>query len=129
MTRRLYAVSAIALLLLTGCSAGASEGRESDSAGRASASPEAPLTAETPVEGNDETTFYDAVRSKLRPDNVIPNATDAQLRAAGEKACAAIASGVDTLTLSLIDGEQPDASGFYPDSFVIIASARETICS
>jgi hypothetical protein len=68
------------------------------------------------------------VRANLRPDNVIPNATDAQLLDAGEKACAAIAAGEDTLTLSVIDGEQPNGAGSYDDSATIVTAARASLC-
>lgn len=89
-----------------------------------------PLTAETPTasEGSDEAAFISEVREKLRRDNVIPNATDGQLVSAGEKACEAISNGENTITLSVIDGEKADASGFFPDSAVIISAARSTIC-
>lgn len=133
----LAATAAAVLLLLTGCTStttaetitvtpGAS-GTYSD--GDTSVEVE-PLTAETPtVAADGEAAFLGDVRAKLRPDNVIPNATDEQLVDAGESACEAIANGENTITLSLIDGEQADASGFFPDSAVIISAARSTICS
>lgn len=130
MKRGLVAVGVAAVLLLTGCSAGTQENVAVNSAPAASET-DAPLTAETPATSaqTGEAAYLDEVRAKLRPDNVIPNATDEQLLEAGEKACEGIASGANTLTLSLIEGEEPDASGFYPDSGSIIQAARATLCS
>jgi hypothetical protein len=128
------AATAAVLLLLTGCSGGTDQVNTAvDSATPAAAATEdaaAPLTAETATTNaaRGDAVFLESVRSELRPDNVIPNATDEQLLEAGEKACEGIASGADTLTLSLIDGEEPDASGFYPDSGVIIRAARAALC-
>ncbi|MDQ1174162.1 putative membrane protein [Microbacterium testaceum] len=121
------AAIAAALLLLAGCSAGTQENVSVNSAPAVS---DAPLTAETPAAtvATGDAAFVEEVRSELRPNNVIPNATDEQLLEAGQKACEGIAAGADTLTLSVIDGEQTDASGFYPDSAVIISTARATIC-
>lgn len=135
MKRGLVALAAVALLLLSGCTntvtsetvtvTPGSSGTFSD--GDTTVEVE-PLTAETPASSDDDASFLSTVRSELRSDNVIPNASDEQLLAAGQKACDAIDAGADTLALSLIDGEKTDASGFYPDSAVIIASARATIC-
>lgn len=133
MKRGFIAAGAVAVLLLTGCTATGQPVIDSSEAIASSAEPtssEAPLTATTPTataEGG-EAAFLSEVRAKLRPDNVIPNATDEQLLAAGAKACDGIASGANTLTLSLIDGEQADVSGFYRDSAVIITAARANLC-
>ncbi len=89
-----------------------------------------PLTAETPAaeEGGGEDAFLSEVRENLRPDNVIPNATDEQLLAAGADACKAIAADDDTTGVSVISGEQPTALGFYTDSGTIIQAARAKLC-
>lgn len=129
MKRGLVAVGLAAVLLLAGCSAGTQENVSVNSAPAASET-DAPLTAETPAAtaATGDAAFLEEVRAELRPDNVIPNATDEQLLAAGEKACEGIAAGADTLELSLIDGERMDAAGIYPDSATIIIAARSSLC-
>lgn len=88
-----------------------------------------PLVAETTEPATSDDQFLAYVRDNLPPNTVIPNATDQQLLDAAMRACAEIESGVDTIQLSLIEGEPQDASGFYPDSAVIITAARMFICA
>lgn len=137
MTRRFIAAGALALLLLTGCSAQTSEQAEvpdtSSSAAvetpTASETPEA-LTAESaaPV-ADSEAAYLERVRAELRPENVIPNATDEQLLAAGREACERRAAGEASDTISVIDGEPQSALGLYVDSGTIITAARNTLCA
>lgn len=129
MKRGLIAAGAVAMLLLTGCTASeaASDGTGSSEAPSASA---ASLVAETPaaVADGGETAFLTEVRAKLRPDNVIPNATDEQLLAAGQKACEVLKTTPNTNAVSLIEGEPANGLGYYTDSGVIITVARGTLC-
>lgn len=130
MKRGLIAAGAVAMLLLSGCTAAdqaASGGTDSSDTPAAS---EAPLVAETPADAADggERAFLAEVRAKLRPDNVIPNATDEQLLAAGKKACEVLATTANTNTVSLIEGEPANGLGYYTDSGVIITAARGTLC-
>lgn len=128
MKRTALAVTAATVLLLL---AGCTSTPAAEPAPVASAESEtAPLAAETPAaaDGRGEEAFVSEVRAKLRDDSVIPNATDEQLISAGQTACEAISNGENTITLSVIDGEAADASGFFPDSAVIISAARSTIC-
>jgi hypothetical protein len=89
-----------------------------------------PLTAETPAATDDgsEAAFLAEVRGNLRPDNVIPDATDEQLLAAGYRACEIRATGQATDTISVIDGEEPTRGGYYRDSIQIVQAAATTIC-
>ncbi|KTS09032.1 DUF732 domain-containing protein [Microbacterium testaceum] len=123
----LAATAATVLLLLTGCTSAPAAKPAPVASTEAEA---APLSAESPsaTDERGEEAFLSEVRSELRPDNVIPNATDAQLLEAGKKACEAIASGTNTLLVSLIDGEPTNGMGYYSDSGVIITAARGTIC-
>ncbi|MDQ1206213.1 hypothetical protein [Microbacterium sp. SORGH_AS_0862] len=126
MKRPLLAAAGIAaVLLLAGCSAPQTDTADTN---RVSESTTAPLTAETPDVDSGEAAYLTAVRAALRPDNVIPNATDEQLLAAGEKACEAIAKGKDTSALSVIDGEPDNGYGAYLDSGAIITAAATTLC-
>lgn len=133
MKRTALAVAAATvLLLLAGCtSTPASEPAPvaSSSAAPAENATAEPLAAQTPeaTEDTAEATFVADVRAKLRPDNVIPDATDAQLIAAGEKACEQIASGTPTDQISVIEGEELTA-GYYRDSVQIVQAAATTIC-
>ncbi|WP_336633654.1 MULTISPECIES: DUF732 domain-containing protein [unclassified Microbacterium] len=120
----------VVLFALTGC-AGVTTGTAGVGTEKAGpASTDAPLTAEAPAEApTGEAAFLEHVRANLPANTQIPSATDPQLLAAGERACEEIAAGADTLTLSLIEGEKPDDSGFYPDSAAIIVAARASLCS
>lgn len=134
MKRGLIAAGAVAMLLLTGCTATGQpkiDASEAVASSAGPAAPEAPLTASTPTVTADggEAAFLSEVRAKLRPDNVIPNATDEQLLAAGAKACEVIATTANTNTVSLIDGEPTNGLGYYTDSGVIITAARGTLCN
>lgn len=126
----LAAAAAAVLLLLTGCTAGSPAANGDTASSAAPAASSAPLVAETPSATADdgETAFLAEVRAKLRPDNVIPNATDEQLLTAGAKACQVIATTANTNTVSLIDGEPANGAGYYTDSSVIFIAARGTLC-
>lgn len=130
----LAATAAAALFLLAGCTSttttetvtvtpGAS-GTFSD--GETTVEVE-PLTAEAPAATNAEASYLATVRAELRPDNVIPNATDEQLLEAGREACERLASGESSDTISLIEGEQTTA-GYFRDSVQIVQAAATTIC-
>lgn len=125
------AATAAALLLLAGCSATTQEdvSLTSEPVGSPAATAAAPLTAQTPEASADggEAVFLAEVRANLRPDNVIPDATDEQLIAAGQEACEARASGQATDTISVIDGEEP-VHGYYRDSLQIVQAAAENLC-
>lgn len=137
MTRRLYAVSAIALLLLTGCSAGTPEDSEPETASSATTAPEAtdaPLTAKTPApavsaaDSSPEAAYLEQVREALPEDTAIPDASDQQLLDAAAAACAQMADGVDFSAVAVIDGEQTNDLGVHEDSALIAAVARKTLC-
>lgn len=135
MKRGLVAAGAVALLLLTGCTSTVTSETVTVTPGASGTYSDGdttvevqPLTAETPEATGAEATFLDAVRAKLRPDNVIPNATDEQLLAAGEAACEKIATTENTNTISVIEGEQPNGLGYFTDSGVIVGAARASLC-
>lgn len=132
------AVTAAALVLLAGCS-GTTRGSVTltsepvgSPAATAAAPPTsaAPLAAQTPKASADggEAAFLAEVRAELRPDNVIPDATDAQLLAAGEEACEKLVTAEDPNTISVIADEPKNGAGYYSDSGVIITAAATTIC-
>lgn len=125
MKRAGVLVGAALLLALTGCT----QTTDVDAAPEASETA-APLVAETaPAEGADgEQAYLEQVRRDLPADTVIPDASDEQLLDAGKRACEEIASGADTMTLSLIEGEEANGLGYYDDSSVIIGSARALLC-
>ena len=129
----LAATTTAVLLLLTGCTATTQPEPVASGDTVSSAAPTAstaPLTAKTPAEAADtgEAAFLDEVRTKLRPDNVIPNATDEQLIEAGYLACEKLATRQGGEEISVIDGEQPDQGGYYRDSGQIVSAAAVTIC-
>lgn len=117
----------VAVLLLTGCSSTEAVGADPSASGTT-----APLVAETPSAAPTgdaaDAAFLAYVREHLPANTQIPNATDEQLLAAGERACEEIAAGADTLTLSLIDGEHPNGAGSYDDSAAIVVAARANLC-
>ena len=138
MNRGLFAASAVALLLLTGCSASPVE-RDAVAAPSAAASADsaapAPLVAQIPSAAasasadTPEGAFLAGVRDVLPDDTVIPDATDQQLLAAGAAACEQMAAGTDFSAVSVIEGEPADELGIHQDSALIAAVARKTICS
>ncbi|MBD8477560.1 DUF732 domain-containing protein [Microbacterium sp. CFBP 8794] len=87
-----------------------------------------PLTAETPAALDFEATYLEIVRAELRPDNVIPNATDEQLLEAGRKACEELAAGTPSDQISVIEGEPANGLGYFSDSGTIITAAATTLC-
>lgn len=131
----LAATAAAALLLLAGCTSTTTTetvtvtpgATGTYSAGDTTVEV-APLTAEAPAATDAEATYLATVRAELRPDNVIPNATDEQLLDAAREACERRAAGEDSDTISVIEGEQANVGGYFLDSGVIITAARTTIC-
>ncbi|WP_353665548.1 DUF732 domain-containing protein [Microbacterium sp. che218] len=134
MKRLTVVVGAIGCaLFLAGCSAPAQEGVTLISEpvqSPATSRTDAPLTAQTPEASSTggEAAFLVAVRANLRPDNVIPDATDAQLLAAGREACEKLAAGTPSDQISVIEGEPTNGAGYYSDSGTIITAADSTIC-
>jgi hypothetical protein len=136
MKRGLIAAGAVAMLLLTGCTAQvAAEPAASSAAPSTSAATDAaaPLVAEAPTAASSaastpEAAFLAQVREVLPADTSIPDATDEQLLTAGEAACEQMTAGTDFSAVSVIEGEQADDLGIHQDSALIAAVARKTIC-
>ncbi|MEW2459810.1 DUF732 domain-containing protein [Microbacterium sp. K41] len=131
------ALALAALLVLAGCSE--SVGNATSDTLRTASETAAPLAAESPTaapldaedgtEGADaEAQFVTYVREHLRPDNVIPNATDADLIAAGHEGCNQIEARVPADDLTVIEGEERDGGGYYRDSSIVITGARMFLC-
>jgi len=140
MKRGIIAAGAVAMLLLTGCTAGAQVASNGTGSSGETAASSAPLTAETPstavseAPSTPEAAFLAAVHEAragkiLSAKTQIPNATDAQLIDAGRAACKLLAEGQALETISVIDGETPDSAGYFIDSSAIARSAAKTICS
>lgn len=132
------AATAATLLLLAGCSGTTQEGVTLTSepvglpAATVAAPPTsaAPLAAQTPeasVDGR-EAAFLAEVRAELRPDNVIPDATDAQLLSAGADACEQLKTAETSNSISVIEGEPQNGVGGYSDSATIVTAARAFLC-
>lgn len=140
MKRALLVTVTAGVLLLAGCTA--TNEAATDSAARAAEAPsettissEAPLTAATPVEDGSgaadtpESAYLSEVRAVLPEDSLIPDATDGQLLNAAQDACEQMAAGKDFSQVSVIAGEQMNDLEVYPESALIAAVARKTICS
>lgn len=129
------AITAVALLTLTGCAESAGNATAdrtvATSATAAPSETPEPLIAETPEaspqDGLDEQ-FIAWVREHLRPDNIVPNATDEQLLTAGQDGCSQIRDDVAPDDLTVIAGEERDGGGYFRDSSVIITGARMFLC-
>ncbi|MEV8023404.1 DUF732 domain-containing protein [Microbacterium sp. NPDC080220] len=114
-------------LALTGCSGAV--GGEPEAVETTPPASSAPLTAGTPASApSGEAAYLEAVREALPADTVIPDATDEQLIAAGEEACAVLADGGDTVATSLIEGEPTSEAGYYNDSSAIFTAAAISLC-
>lgn len=132
------AATAATLLLLAGCSGTTQEGVTLTSepvgspAATAAAPPTsaAPLAAQTPEASADggEAAFLAEVRAKLRPDNVIPDATDAQLLSAGADACEQLKTVETSSDISVIKNEPTNGAGRYSDSAIIVSAAQASLC-
>ncbi len=135
MKIRIAALALLAVLALSGCAEGATEtaaSSERSTAQEAAVSgPSEPLAAETPTpapQAESDDAFVAWVRDHLRPDNIIPNATDEQLVAAGQDGCAQIRSEVAPDDLTVIAGEERDGGGYFRESSIIITGARMFLC-
>ncbi|MFF8187741.1 hypothetical protein ACF044_10835 [Microbacterium sp. NPDC016588] len=133
MKRGLIAAGAVAMLLLTGCTATDQAASNDTGSPAAPAASEAPLVAETPTAARSEVStpeaaFLAQVREVLPADTVIPNATDEQLLAAAAAACEQMAAGIDFSAVKVIDGEEANDLGVHRESALIAAVARKTIC-
>lgn len=133
MPKRTAAVIATAVLLfgLAGCAA--TPDAEPPAQKPASETPAGEMpeaeAPETPEIEADEAAFIAQVREKLRPDNIIPNATDDQLLAAGYAGCERLNDGEDSAFISVIEGEEQHPEyGSYLDSITILTAARAELC-
>lgn len=129
------AAALLLVLALAGCgddeqAEGANTERTATTQQNSSESPK-PLAAEpeTPsTQDEAEAAFIEYVRANLRPDNVVPNATDAQLIAAGLDGCAQLDADVNPDDVTVIAGEERDGGGYFRDSSLIVSAARMFIC-
>ena len=117
-----------AIVLLAGCSSAPST-NNSDATDAPSDTP-APLVAESasPSANPSNAVFLEYVRGKLLPSTQIGNASDDQLLAAGHEACDQIRAGTDPGDVRVVEGEQPDGSGYYMDSSAIMNGALTGLC-
>jgi hypothetical protein len=128
MPKRIAALAAVLVLTLSGCAGAAEDAGDVSPAPSASESA-APLTAETPDDpADDDEAFLAYVRENLAPATQIPDATDAQLIAAGEQACEQLESGVAHGDVRVVDGEVPNGADIYADSSAIMNGAVLTYC-
>lgn len=128
VTAASIALTALVLLSLTGC-AGTVE--EAASETPTDVETVAPLVAETTEPDNlsAEESYLVNIRIALEANggSSIPNATDAQLLAAGQDACEQMRAGTDAFDVRVIEGEQPGETG-YVDSLRIAGGAAKYLC-
>jgi len=129
-------VSAVAALMLAGCSAAPVEEIAPSAPPTevvAESTPEAtPEATPEPLAVDDDTTaaggdvmFLKETRERIQH---ITNATDEQLIAAGQQACELYAEGQKRLEMQLIEGEKANDGGRYPDSIAIATWAAKAYC-
>lgn len=135
VTGATVAVTGLLLIALTGCAGGVESAGDESTAPvvSESATPEetaAPLTAETidPGTSDADQIFLEYVDASLQPDTQIADAADSSLIDAGHNACEQIHSGVPIEDVRVIDGETPNASGYYADSSSIRNAAQVAYC-
>ncbi|MFK4789855.1 DUF732 domain-containing protein [Microbacterium sp. ZW T5_56] len=87
-----------------------------------------PLVAETPSAATADADYLAFVRGDLVPNTGIRNATDEQLIAAGHDACDQIWAGAAAGDLRLVEGEEPQPSGYFADSGSIVTGALNFYC-
>ena len=124
-----FTISAIAVLVLAGCSAAPAAETVTapvEETPAAETTPE-PLTVDpevAAVAAGDEV-FLTETRIRIKS---IKNATDEQLIAAGHEACELYAEGQTRMDMRLIEGEEADGNGFYFDSIAIATWAAKAYC-
>ncbi|MDR6867538.1 hypothetical protein J2Y69_002142 [Microbacterium resistens] len=126
------ATAALLLLTLTGCaSTPTGTAGETTAPGASTPSPTAtvaPLTvAPAPPPSDVEATFLFELR-KRTDMQVVVDASDEQLLAAGHAACDALAVTPDIDALRLVEGEVPRDNGRYFTSVVIGTHAQTFMC-
>lgn len=130
ITATTLAATALLIVGLTGCS-GATDPAPAEPV--TSTETAAPLVAETPdaepVADTPEGVFLAELRDVLKDDTQIPDATDEQLVAAGQDACQQLAEGKGVKDVRVIEGEQPNAAGWYADSGKIASVAERFLCA
>jgi hypothetical protein len=127
------ALSAIAVLMLAGCSSVAPVEFVAQTPtpiiSTETPAPETPsplsVDEETEAQATGNEEFLTETRIRIKN---IKNATDEQLVSAGHKACELYDSGQAKKEMRLIDGETSDAAGTYWDSFVIASWAPRAYC-
>lgn len=87
-----------------------------------------PLVAETPDADTADEDYLAFVRGDLVPNTGIRNASDEQLIAAGHDACEQIREGAAAEDLRLVEGEEPQPSGYFADSGSIVTGALNFYC-
>ena len=131
---KILALMAVLLLALTGCAGtpDTAPSQPQDSSQSTPAESTAPLVAEAPVAPTvdaADAAFLEYVRENVLPETQIPNATDAQLIAAGHDACAQLESGVALENVRVVDGETPHPStSAYYDTSAIMGGAILSYC-
>jgi hypothetical protein len=126
-------VSAIAVLMLTGCSAAPVEEvapsappTEVVAESTPESTPEPLAVDEEPAaENGGDVMFLKETRERIQ---YIKNATDEQLIEAAGVACENFAAGQSRMDMRLIEGEQADDSGWYWDSIAIATWAAKAYC-
>ncbi len=121
-------LTALIAATLTGCAAASETAPSAPDAVDESAAPLVAVTPEETPTDDAESAFVASVRTGLPQDTQIPDATDQQLIDAGYRACDALESGDDPISISVIDGEQQDEGGYFQDSIAIITASVQTIC-
>lgn len=125
------AASAAVVLGLSGC-ASEPEQQPTPAANEKAEEPAAPLAAApeevAPEPGSPDEAFLVAVRPFVEESTQIADATDEQLIAAGEDACAQIAAGTLPDDVRVIEGERKNDVGYYVDSSRIGGVASRTLC-
>ncbi|MFF8186117.1 DUF732 domain-containing protein [Microbacterium sp. NPDC016588] len=116
-----------ALLMLTGCTG--DEPPEPENGGSYVPAPAvADPTATATPPGTPETDFLTIVRANTPAGSPLAGVPDEQVVAAGNAACERLGAGDAPETITVIDGEQPDDAGGFPESSVIVDAATRTMC-
>lgn len=109
-------VLAVSALALTGC-AGAPQGPAEEPA------PSGRITAPAPEEtAAGEVALLETVRD-FRAVPILDSASDEEIVAAANEACAQLAAGTSLVDVSIIDGDDPTGQGF-----LLAKTAHEHLC-
>lgn len=93
-----------------------------------SAETPAPEATDDYITANDDAGYLAEVEKRTRPGTVLDQFSDAELISFGHEGCKQISEGVPLEDLRLVEGEQPNVAGSWPDTSAVFNSGLLHYC-